>query len=261
VEKAFGTIRKTLRSDLALATIIGWGAAVTFASGQAQAFPPEDPPCPTKVLAPNGLNPKANIDHCEGKPNCLVSFKRYQWWTAYQFPFFNGGLHTPFAPEHAFLGGDGHLHLRAAADVNLGAGVVWSGAEAVLMFHDDGSEANLGHGNYLVTARLVGGTWNNLDPNMAFGVFTYERPATGPTPNTAREIDLAEISRWGWNHKTPVDCPFNGFSGDPKNQFPNAVLCRGSAQFALQSIGQGDANQAPLMVDRYVSAMIMRSRL
>jgi hypothetical protein len=180
-----------------------------------------------------------------------VSFKRYQWWTAYQFPFFNGGLHTPFAPEHAFLGADGHLHLRAAADVNLGGGVVWSGAEAVLMFHDDGSEANLGHGNYLVTARLVGGTWNALDPNMAFGVFTYERPATGPTPNTAREIDLAEISRWGWNHKTPVDCPFNGVSGDPKNQFPNAVLCRGSAQFALQAIGQGDKNQAPLMVDRY----------
>src|SRR5271165_2487028 len=196
--QAFDTTRKTLRSDLALAAVVGLGAAVTFAGGQAQAFPPEDPPCPTTKLAPAGLNPKANIDHCATTPGtnkyCLVSFKGYQWWTAYQFPFFNGGLHTPFAPEHVSLGGNGDLHLKAAEDVDLDAGVVWSGAEAVLMFHNDGSEANLGHGNYLVTAELVGGTWNNLDPNMAFGVFTYERPATGPTPNTAREIDLAEIS-------------------------------------------------------------------
>ena len=140
-----------------------------------------------------------------------------------QFPFFNGGLHTPFAPEHAFIGGDGNLHLVANDDIDLGAGEVWSGAEAVLMFHRDGSEANLGYGNYLVTAKLVGANWNALDPNMALGVFTYENPGTGPILNPNREIDLAEISRWGWNH-TGI-CPIGGFNGN----FPNSYLCKGNA--------------------------------
>ena len=39
MEKALGPTRKTLRSDLALAAVVGLGATVTFAGGPAQAFP------------------------------------------------------------------------------------------------------------------------------------------------------------------------------------------------------------------------------
>ncbi|MGH6811115.1 MAG: hypothetical protein ACREDM_01810 [Methylocella sp.] len=251
MEKPFGTTRKTLRPDLAMAAAVG--AAMAFAGGQAQAFPPQDPPCPTSVLAPSGLDPKpVNKPHCPTTPNCLVTFKGYQWWTAYPFTsadgFYNDGLRTSFAPEHAFIGGDGNLHLKANNDIDLGdPGNThpWSGGEAVLMFNGDGTEANLGYGTYLVTAQLVGGSWAALDPNMALGLFKYERPATGPELNTVREIDLAEISRWGWNHTGT--CPIGG-----KNfNFPNNILCKGNAQFALQQIMNANAGQAPKMVDRY----------
>lgn len=239
---AFGPTRKPPRPDVILVAVVG--AAVAFAGGRAQAFPPEDPPCPTSrlTLEQRGLAPFPN--QCD-PTTCLVSFKGYQWWTSYQVPFFNGGLHTPFAPKHAFLDGDGNLHLKANNDIDLGAGKVWSGGEAVLMFDRDGFEANLGYGNYLVTARLVSGSWAALDPNMAFGVFLYENPATGPHPNRPREIDLAEISRWGWNHTG--ECPIRGNNGN----FPNNILCKGNAQFALQEIIHADREEAPLMVDRY----------
>jgi hypothetical protein len=194
----FGPTRKTLKPDLVSAVVVA--ATMAFVGAQAQAFPPEDPPCPTSVLTKpqGGLAPFPN--HCKTPsgtivPNCLVSFKGYQWWTSYQVPFFNGGLRTPFAPEHAFVAND-NLHLVANNDIDLGAGKVWSGAEAVLMFNGDGSEANLGYGAYLVTAKLVDHFWAALDPNMAFGLFTYENPGTGPNSNPNREIDLAEISRW-----------------------------------------------------------------
>jgi len=191
MDKSFRAMRKTLGSGLALAAIAWLGAAVTFA-GLALAFPPENEPCPTSRLAPSGLAPVPA--HCTIS-HCLVAFKDYQWWTSYQYPFYNGGLKSIFAPEHTFIGDDGNLHLVANNDIDLGAGKVWSGAEAVLMFDREGFEANLGYGDYLVTARLAGTNWNALDPNMVLGLFTYERPATGPKGNSAREIDLAEISR------------------------------------------------------------------
>jgi hypothetical protein len=118
--------------------------------------------------------------------------------------------------------------------------VIWAGAEAVLMFTADGKEANLGYGNYLVTAKIVSPsnkTWDTLDPNVAVGMFTYERlgpPAsfrgTGTPSNPNREIDLAEISRWGWNHVGV--CPYRN---KPKiDQWSPSTLCNGSAQFATQ---------------------------
>ena len=260
---AFGPTRKTLKPDLALAALVA--ATMACAGAQAQGFPPENPPCPTSVLTgPQGgsLAPRPLLCS-KSNGTCLVTFpasprKGYQWWTSYQFPFFNNGLRTPFAPDHAFIGVDGNLHLVADHDINLGAGEVWSGAEAVLMFNGDGSEANLGYGDYLVTAKLVDHFWSALDPNMAFGLFTYENPATGPNSNPNREIDLAEISRWGWNHINPTKCPIGGFNFN----FPNDTLCKGDAQFALQKIdnafnsqdpnnGGPSPTQGPLMVDRY----------
>jgi hypothetical protein len=230
---ALGQSRASL---LTTATCLGMALAISAA--EAQSFPPQGPPCPTSTLAPSGLNPGGNINHCPNAPNCLVSFAGYQWWTAYQFPFFNGGLQTPFAPEHASIGADGKLHLKVNNDINLGAGAVWAGGEAVLMFNADGTEANLGYGDYLVQLELVSPApntpWNALDPNVAFGVFTYENPATGAATNPNREIDLAEISRWGWNHKNPATCPIRGTNGN----FPNDVLCQGDVQFALQQVPQ-----------------------
>jgi hypothetical protein len=262
--EVFNTRRQPLRS--VLVAVVSLGAAVTFAGAQAQGFP-QNPPCPTNALAPFGIVPGGQNPHC---PNgCLVNFAGYKWWTGFQYvgPFYNnsfyynGGLGTPFAPEHAFVAGDGFLHLKIAEDVNLGGPppIPWTGGEAVLMFKDDNSEANLGYGDYLITAKLLTApSLAALDPNAALGVFTYERygpppegarncttqcppwPSRGGPDNPYRETDLAEISRWGWDHTG--SCPFGGFSG----QFPNDTLCKGNAQFATQ-----DFSQSALSVKRY----------
>src|SRR3984957_19021447 len=101
MDEAFGTTRQTSRSDLIWAAVVGLGAAVTFTG--AQAFP-ENPPCPTKQLAPFGLAPVPN--QC-ATADCLLLSKGYKWWTSYtynNFEFFkNNGLGTYFAPNHVFL--------------------------------------------------------------------------------------------------------------------------------------------------------------
>ena len=203
----------------------------------------DGPPCPTSTLAPYGLAPDS---HCDGT-GCLVNFNNYRWWTAFTYKlnegYYNGGLGTIFAPEHVVVDGQGDLHLKLAKDWN--NNTEWAGAEAVLMFRADGTQANLGYGDYLVAAEIVkpaNATFATIDPNVALGMFTYERPATGSENNPAREIDLAEISRWGWNHVTPAACPFTG----TQRQFDNMTLCQGNAQFALQ-----DYTQHSGMVTRY----------
>ena len=90
MDEVFGTTRQTSRSDLIWAAVVGLGAAVTFTG--AQAFP-ENPPCPTKQLAPFGLAPVPN--QC-ATADCLVLFKGYKWWTSYTYNnveyFKNNGL-------------------------------------------------------------------------------------------------------------------------------------------------------------------------
>jgi hypothetical protein len=196
------------RSNTMMAAVVGLGGVVTFVAAQAQNFP-EEKPCPTKQLAPLNIAPQAA--HCP--TGCLVPFKNYQWWTSYIYNpdggfYYNQGLQTIFAPEHAFVDEKG-LHLVADNDIDLGGGKVWAGAEAVLMFDNDTEnpkEVNFGYGDYLVTANSPAGTfWNTIDPNIAVGMFTYERYGSSPFPtfggpnNPNREIDLAEISRWGWD--------------------------------------------------------------
>ena len=233
MNEALGRRKNSLR--LVLAAVLGSGGGFALAQSN-------DPPCPDSVLAPDGLAPDS---HCTGT-GCLVTFKNHKWWTAFTFNkregYYNGGLGTTFAPEHVALIPDG-MTLTLAKDWN--GNREWAGAEAVLMFKADGTEANFGYGDYLVTAELVSppqATWANYDPNVAFGLFTFERPATGSTNNPAREIDLAEISRWGWNHTNPPTCPFSGFSG----AFDTATLCKGNAQFALQNYTKKQG-----MVERY----------
>jgi hypothetical protein len=220
-----------LKFALAVTTILGCWEGVALAQSN-------KPPCPTDVLAPFTLAPPDG-DHCKAN-GCLVEFpqdpqaKKYKWWTAFTFNksegYYNGGLGTIFAPEHVSILPSGML-LTMAKDWN--GNKEWAGAEAVLMFNTDMTEPDLGYGEYLVTAELVSppaATWADYDPNVAFGLFTFERPATGTDKNPAREIDLAEISRWGWNQKSPVDCPIRGKLGE----FDKDILCHGNAQFALQ---------------------------
>jgi hypothetical protein len=237
MNKAAGARKNASSLALALATVISSGGGLAHAQSNA-------PPCPDSKLAPWGIAPDS---HCAFN-GCLVTFKGYKWWTAFQFNpdtgyFYNGGLGTTFAPEHVTQAANGDMILRMAKD--WGNKPEWAGAEVVLMFNSDGTQANLGYGDYLVTAELTLPTtanWANYDPNVAFGLFTYERPATGTTNNRAREIDLAEISRWGWNHTSPATCPFSGRQG----QFETSTLCLGNAQFALQDFTKKNG-----MVNRY----------
>jgi hypothetical protein len=235
-------MERILRSLLVSATFLAFCSELAFAQQ------PNAPPCPISQLAPYGLAPDS---HCAGT-GCGLSFANYKWWTAFTYNpnggwYYNGGLGTTFAPEHVSVAADG-LHLRMTKDWN--GGKEWAGAEAVLMFNGDGKQANLGYGDYLIAAKLLspgGANWNNYDPNVATGVFNYERfgnpvQCRGGNNNCAREVDLAEISRWGWNHQSPPNCPFSGSIG----AFDKATLCQGSAQFALQ-----DYTKASEMVSRY----------
>jgi hypothetical protein len=102
----------------------------------------------------------------------------------------------------------------------------------------DDSLAKLGYGTYLVAAKVLSApTWGELDTNGAFGAFTYERLKTGDTNNPYRELDLAEISRWG---RVGADC-----------RIQPPVLCEGNAQFALQLWDDNKGNTQLPNVNRY----------
>jgi hypothetical protein len=195
-----------------------------------------DPSCPTSSLAPDGLDPLPANGQCKVGSDCLLDFRGFKWWTSFNFRgqsfpdksyYWNNDLHTPFAPANAFVDSAG-LHLRIAMQ-DLGAGPVPAGAEVVAMFNADGSQVNLGYGKYLVTATVkTASTWDASDLNAAFGAFSFERVGTsggtGTTNNPYREIDLAEISRFGWPAGDP-SCPD---TADPPQ------LCQGNTQFTLQ---------------------------
>jgi D-isomer specific 2-hydroxyacid dehydrogenase, NAD binding domain len=66
-------------------------------------------------------------------------------------------------------------------------------------------------------------------------------PSFGGTDNPYRELDLAEISRWGFD-QTTGNCPYSGQNG----QFYNQILCKGNAQFAIQ-----DFTKSKVSVQRY----------
>lgn len=188
---------------------------IDTASSRGAATAAGDPPCPTTLLAPDGLDPIPG--KCD-TPDCLLDFKKYKWWTSFNlrgasFPdksfYWNNDLKNSFAPKNAFVDAAG-LHLTIQTR-DLGAGPVPAAAEVVAMFHSDGSEANLGYGKYLVTATTkTASSWNDLDPNVAFGDFTFERVGTGggtgTLKNPNREIDLAEVSRFGFPAGDPA-CP------------------------------------------------------
>jgi hypothetical protein len=176
-----------------------------------------DPQC----SLPSNLQP--DPQPCSGA-NCLLDFAGYKWWTYNQFYSPGSGFwnnNNVWSPRNVTVDGAG-LHLFVRPD-NIGNGTSYMAGEAVLLENPDGSIATLGYGTYLVTAQInSAATWDGLDPNVALGMFTYEREETGTDSNPAREIDLAEISRWG--HP----------AGQASCQDPVPVLCQGNAQFTLQ---------------------------
>ena len=212
------------------------------------------PNCPLDQLAPAGLVTPCDRDRpgckCPEGSQCLVDFKKYKWWTNFAFrgpPFKNPSWYwnnyNIWSSQNVSVDGEGlHLFIRKQDvgqkpdEQNKPAA-----AEVALMFNSDSdmSPANLGYGDYLVTAKIkTAATWSQLDPNVTFGAFTFERfgtegDATGDTNNPFRELDPAEISRWG----------FNG-SNDCKT-VDNSRLCTGNAQFTVQNW------EAPKNIKRY----------
>lgn len=166
-----------------------------------------------------------------GTANCMVSFAGYQWWTEYNYfppPTYFYNNNNAWAPKNVTVDGEGlHLFVRQQ---DLGAGPNWAAAEAVTALNADGSPAVMSYGTYLVTATVkTAASWATMDTNVAFGAFTYERDLTGTSYNPGRELDLAEISRWG---NTGSGC-----------RISPPALCQGNAQFTVQ---KWDANPANL---------------
>jgi hypothetical protein len=118
---------------------------------------------------------------CSGT-NCLLDFAGFKWWTYNQFYPGGSGFwnnNNVWSPRDANVQGDG-LHLFVRED-NVGQkvafGKMYTAGEVVLLQNEDGSPARLGFGTYLVTAKILtaGSSWDTMDPNVSFGVFTYEK--------------------------------------------------------------------------------------
>jgi hypothetical protein len=197
--------------------------------------------CPTPTFPPS-----AGPNLCN-TPDCLVTFKGYKWWTNYNY--FNPGsgywnANNRWSPRNVEPKEDGlHLSVRQqlVPDKDGTLRMFWSSGEAVTALNLDNSLAKLGYGTYLVSAKvLTASSWNAMDPNVAFGVFTYERDGTGDTNNPNRELDLAEVSRWG--RRDNEAC---------RIQPPG--LCEGNSQYTLQVwwAGRDDAKHQLPNVTRY----------
>jgi hypothetical protein len=212
--------------------------------------------CPLSSLAPAGLAP-LNGQYCANSQNCLINFLGYQWWTSYAYfgpPFpqqsYFWNANNQWAPQNATVDAEG-LHLFIS-NQDLGGGSKPSAAEVVAMFKADDSPASLGYGDYLVTAKIkTAASWQALDPNVTFGAFTYERLGTagtgsGDQNNPYRELDLAEISHWGYAGpllppSPPANPPASCLSPQG-NQLPDPRLCTGNTQFTVQLWNQGPDN-------------------
>jgi hypothetical protein len=193
-------------------------------------------PTQGQCTAPN-FAPRPEFCDQTSNQSCLVSFAGYQWWT--EFDFFSPPASPPtgansgfwnnnnlWSPRNVTVDAEGlHLFVQEQDTLdNQGNCCVrrWTAAEAVTALNPNGSLAHLGYGTYLVAAKVkTAPSWDAMDPNVAFGVFTYERVGTGDTNNPFRELDLAEVSRWG--RQDGVPCSIQ----PPK-------LCEGNAQFTLQ---------------------------
>ncbi len=236
---------KKLTKVLAVAALLQGAIMASPAIAPAQVM------SPSQVSREQGSCSSPNLTPDGGKfcltDNCLIDFAGYKWWTLYHYDpdqgfYYNGGLQTIFAPQNVSVDSEG-LHLRIAKN-DLGGGRVWTGSEAVAVQNSDGTQASLGFGTYLVSMKVkTASSWSEMDRNVALGLFTFQKDKTGTENNPYREIDLAEVSRWG----NPP-----GTSRDQCNLSPKR-LCDGNAQFAIQLWNKIDRNDPP-NVHRYTIA-------
>ena len=195
----------------------------------------EDPELEIMMMRGNCVAPNLRLDvnlnrqFC-GSEDCLIQFAGYWWWSNYQFRgnpnwFWNQG--QSWSPRNTFVDGEG-LHLTVKKD-DLGGGLEWMASEVVAVYKSDKRTlAQTGYGKYLVSAKVKSAeSFDKLDKNVAFGLFTFQNDETGPPKNKYRELDLAEVSRWG----TPPNSNVN----DPR-------LATGNSQFAIQDWDKFAAN-------------------
>ncbi|HMS65617.1 MAG TPA: hypothetical protein PKD83_10230 [Ignavibacteria bacterium] len=175
------------------------------------------------------LDVNVNRKYC-GTDDCLIQFAGYWWWTNYQYTgspnwYWNQG--QSWSPRNVSVDGEG-LHLFVKKD-DLGGGSEWMASEVVAVYESDKKTlAKTGYGTYLVSAKVMSsGSWDQLDKNVAFGLFTFQNDKSGPPQNQYRELDLAEVSRWG----TP-----------PCSNVSDQRLCTGNSQFAIQDWTKDPAN-------------------
>lgn len=168
------------------------------------------------------LDVNVNKKFC-GNDDCLFKFGNYWWWTNYEYKnaseyFYNQGQN--WSPRNPTFQSDG-IHLRVRRD-DLGEGKLrWMASEVVAVYLSDKKTLfKTGYGTYLVCAKiLTADSWDKLDRNVVFGAFTYQHDKSSDLDNPYRELDLAEISRWG---------------APPCSNLLDQRLCKGNAQFAVQ---------------------------
>jgi hypothetical protein len=212
------------------------GPVIFAYEGSGLLFPavPEPTEQPAQVTA--GQCPRPNFapqpNFC-GTPDCLVTFAGYRWWTEYDF-FSSSGFwnqNNVWSPRNVEVRNNQlHLYVREQDTPNSQGNCCvrqWTAGEAVTALNLDGTDAKLGYGTYLVAARVASApSWDAMDPNVAFGVFTYERDGKGNRNNPHRELDLAEVSRWG-RRGDEQQCR-------QEHRVEPSKLCEGNAQFTLQ---------------------------
>lgn len=102
-----------------------------------------------------------------------VQFSGYTW-VQRNSPYLGGPASNCFSPDHAFMDGQGHLHLKLTASSC--GGEVWLAR-------------SLGYGEYRIHTI---GRVDDFDPQAVLGMFTWD-PDSQPSQ---REMDI-ELSRWG----------------------------------------------------------------
>lgn len=208
--------------SLLVAFIISCGGVEQTFDSTADEFP-ESMVSNSNCQKPNmRIDVNLNKKFC-GNEECTIPFAGYQWWTNYQYrpdPYWFYNIGQAWSPRGPWVDSEG-LHLRVMKD-NLGGGDSWCASEVVLVYQGETGQtlANVDYGTYLVAAKIkTANSFAELDRNVAFGLFTYDPSETGGPYNKARELDLAEISKWG----APPD----------KNVIDKRLLI-GNAQFTLQ---------------------------
>jgi hypothetical protein len=160
-----------------------------------------------------------------GTADCLIEFAGYWWWTNYHYIgspsyYWQNEQKQAYSPRNAWVDNEG-IHLTVKKD-DLGGGSEWMSSEVVAVFKGNKQTlAQTGYGTYLISAKIKSASsWTQLDRNVAFGVFTFDNATpSNSIRNKYRELDLAEVSKWG--------VPPCSNALIPK-------LCEGNAQFTLQ---------------------------